>query len=174
MKFISTLVTQGSGVVGNLVVERNGVIRNRNVPATPRSVLQAAVRATLALYAQSWSDTLTPAERVGWNAYAATINRTDVLGKPVKLSGISAYVSSNAALTEAGGTPVTVRPVNDGGLALPAITSVVLDDSANTLIFTFAADITSAQTIIVSLSPASVSLGRSKYSGPYRKFAIGG
>lgn len=168
MKYLSALVTQGSGVLGNLVVERNGVMRNRNIPTNPSTILQQAARATLAFYSQSWSADLTDVNRLAWNDYAATVNRTDVLGKPIKLSGIDMYVSANAALAVPGLPAVTVAPPDSGALNLPAVESVVIDDSAGTCVATFATDIPGTQTVSLFLSPASVSQGRSSYAGPFR------
>lgn len=169
MRYVSSLVTQGSGSLGNLVVEKNGVIRNRNIPSNPNTVLQAAVRATLTSLSTAWRDHLTDTQRANWNAYAATLNRKDTLGKTLKVSGISAFVGGNCALIQGGeGPAVDDAPSTTGSLSLPAVTNVVADDSANTIAFTFAAAVPNTTFVSLFLSPANVSPGRSSYAGPYR------
>lgn len=168
MRYISALVTQGSGVMGNLVVEKNGVIRTRNVPSNPNSIAQQARRATMASLSQAWRDELTQLQRDGWNAYATTVNRTDALGKPLVLSGIDCYVGGNAAGALASLPRVDDAPIQTGGISLPGLVSAVLDDSANTLILTFATAVPDSLTANLFLSTGPVSPGRSVFSGPYR------
>lgn len=168
MKYLSALVTQGSGVMGNLVVEKNGVIRTRKIPANPNTPAQSAARARITSFATSWRDFLSDAQRLAWNAYATTVSRTDALGKPVKLSGIDLYVAANAVDTLGGVGPFAAAPTTDGALLLPAVESVVADDSANTITFTFADVVGSSTHVNLSLSPAPVSPGRASYNGPFR------
>lgn len=168
MRFISSLVTQGSGVMGNLVVEKNGVIRTRNIPTNPATAFQTAVRTALAAAAQAWRDILTGVQRVGWNSYAATVVKKDVLGKNKVISGIDCYVAYSAAATQGGGAPISAPPALTGLAACPAVTAVVVDDSANTATFTFADVVSDVLTLNLSLSPGPVSHGRASYAGPYR------
>lgn len=168
MRFLSSLVTQGSGVLGNMVVEKNGVIRNRNIPANPRTPAQSAARSAVTSFATSWRDFLNDGQRAAWNAYASTVSRTDSLGKPVKLSGIDMYVAANAVDSLGGVGPFANAPTTDGSLLLPTVLSLVADDSANTIVVTFADTIPSSVHVNLSLSPAAVSPGRSSYTGPFR------
>lgn len=168
MKFRSTLVDQGSGVLGTLVVEKNGVMRTRNIPANPNTSFQQERRAVITDFAVQWRDTLSQPERDAWNAYAATVSRKDVLGKDVKLSGINVFVAGNAVGALVGMAAITTAPVTVGSLAIPQVTNVVIDDSANTAIFTLAADASITEHYALFLSPDPVSPGRSSYQGPYR------
>lgn len=168
MKYLSALVTQGSGVLGNLVIEKNGVIRNRNVPANPNSAFQQQRRAAMTDFAVQWRDTLTDPQRTAWNAYAATVSRTDVLGKPVKLSGIDTFIAANCAGALVGMAVITTAPVTVGSLSVPQVTTVVIDDSANTAVITLADDAQITEHYALFLSPVAVSPGRSKFTGPYR------
>lgn len=168
MKFRSTIVDQGSGVLGTVVVEKNGVMRARNIPANPDSATQQQRRAVVTDFAVQWRDTLTQPERTAWNAYATTVTRNDVLGKPIKLSGINVFVAGNALGALNGMAAITTAPVTVGALSIPQVTGVVIDDSANTCVVTLADDAQITEHYALFLSPDPVSPGRAVFTGPYR------
>lgn len=90
--------------------------RTRATPVNPASTNQGVVRSRLSVNAAGWR-ALTDAQREGWEALGAQMQRTDSLGQSYYLNGFSAYCSVNGNLAAAGESLLTdapgiVTPVN--------------------------------------------------------------
>lgn len=98
MKFLSQLITVGSGSVGGLVASHNkggNYFRALVIPVNPRTDAQVEVRNALSQLVDSWINTLTPAQRDAWDIYASNVPVTDTLGQTISLSGQQHYIRSN-------------------------------------------------------------------------------
>jgi hypothetical protein len=92
--------TQVSGSIGGTTYARNrfgAYKRSRSVPVNPSSDRQVLARNRLDSLAVAWSNTLTAAQRDGWNAYAAVVPWLNALGQSVFITGFNHYVRSNSA-----------------------------------------------------------------------------
>lgn len=108
-------VAAASGSVGGTVFSRNRsgpYMRNRSMPINPGSEFQQNVRFAVALLASRWVETLTPAQRAAWEAYALNVPLTGPLGDPRNVGGIGMYIRSNAPR-----------------VAFPYLTPTVIDDA---------------------------------------------
>lgn len=126
-----------SGSVAGVTSSRNRFgqyRRTRASPVNPNSVRQIAVRAVLASLASAWRG-LTDAQRQGWTALGASIQRTDSLGQTYNLTGEEAYVSVNAEMDAAGDATVDDAPVLAEAPEL-LTTTLTLTDVAFSLAFT--------------------------------------
>lgn len=113
------LVQFGGGVIGmrgsiagnTFARNRSGnYVRARTKPVNPSSERQNLVRSTMAFLTEHWSETVLPAEREAWDAYAAAVGMKNRLGETIKLSGFNHFIRSNANLCRRGETIVTAGP----------------------------------------------------------------
>lgn len=98
MLFKSQVFTQVSGSVGGLTFAHNRgglYTRARSIPVNPNTALQQTVRSLMAQLSQAWSVALTDAQRLGWDAYAATTPVINRLGDQTFLTGQNMYVRGN-------------------------------------------------------------------------------
>lgn len=112
-------VVQMSGSIAGTTHARNrfgNYTRARTKPVNPNSTLQALQRATLSYLVERWNNTLTAAQRIAWNSYAAAIAMKNRLGETVYLTGFNHYVRSNSILKR-----LALTVVDDGPeeIALP-------------------------------------------------------
>jgi hypothetical protein len=68
--------------------------RSRTVPVNPDSSRQNTVRSTLAIVSQTWR-TLTDAQQLSWDNYAAETPIVNKLGDTIYMSGFNAFVKTN-------------------------------------------------------------------------------
>jgi len=132
MKVISGLVSAGSGSYGRCTWSRNRMgpyVRERAVPVNPNTVFQQAIRSYLANLAVLWNNTLTIAQKTGWESFALQVPVTDALGNAITLTGLNWYIKANAARLNAGKTRVDAAP---SVLTLALLTPVVLTITATT------------------------------------------
>lgn len=120
MKLTPTLGGAYSGSIGGLTASHNKggqYFRRRSVPTNPNTLRQQIVRAVTGGLVQSWTNDLTDAERQAWRAYAENTPTTDSLGQTIQMSGINAFVKSNAIkrqfeqLTDTPGSILAAAPV---------------------------------------------------------------
>lgn len=113
------LVKLGGGVVGisgsiagnTFARNRFGAyMRARTKPVNPQSARQTVARSRIGFLAEEWSDTLTAAQRLAWETYAAAIGWTNRLGEVVHLTGFNHFVRSNAMILACGGSVVAAGP----------------------------------------------------------------
>lgn len=173
MRFNSTIMTAVGGKVGNVVGMMNKAgmcVRSWVVPANPNTSAQQGVRGTLSTLATAWSDTLTQAQRDGWDAYAATLTYTSKLGTDYAISGFGAYVAANGARIVAGLSQVNEPPAIGGfeGYTAPTITFL---DTGNYIhvVFTnsddWAGEVGGAMTF--RICPIGFKAGQNFYEGPF-------
>lgn len=139
MLFKGSFVTAASGKLGGIVASHNKggkYLREFVIPTDPSTPAQNLIRNALANLSNRWENTLTEAQRDGWNDYGANVTVVNRLGDPINLSGINNYVRSNTPRSQIG----TLPRVDDA----PA-TYNVGDFTSPTAIFSEA-----AQTISVS------------------------
>lgn len=94
-------LSDARGKVGGVVFSRNAAgqyIRAKVSPVQPRSAFQQAIRATMTYCAQRWRNTLTAAQRAGWEAYARGTPLVDRFGHKQTRSGIAMYLRWNAEM----------------------------------------------------------------------------
>lgn len=174
-KFLSHIVTEASGSVGNTVYAkgRGGsmTMRKKGIPTQPHTVSQQNQRTAFAGASQAWRG-LTDAQRAGWTALGKQMTHTDSLGQASTLTGSQAYVALNgtqgaaAPLSDAPSQPETVTP-------LPGITLAASRTGSATGAFSLAVQ-SAAYTgkVQVYASPA-VSAGRSHFgTGDYRLLEV--
>lgn len=113
MKFKSPLIASASGSLAGITASRNKggqYFRRRAVPTNPNSTYQQAVRGYLNTLSNLWLNTLTAAQRVAWDTYAANVPLLNPLGDPINVTGLNMYVRSNVALLQAAMTRVDDAP----------------------------------------------------------------
>jgi hypothetical protein len=94
---------QRSGSAGGSTWSRNrfgAYVRSRSMPVNPNTDLQVAARNRVRALTIAWQNTLTPAQRDGWNLYAANVPWKNHLGQDSFLTGLNHYVRSNTARLE--------------------------------------------------------------------------
>lgn len=90
--------TQVSGSLGGTTWSHNrsgAYKRNRSIPVNPNTDRQAAIRNAVRSLTIAWANTLTQAQRDGWEAYAANVVWKNKLGQNIWLTGLNHYVRSN-------------------------------------------------------------------------------
>jgi len=113
-------IVQMSGSIAGDVHARNrfgNYTRPRTKPVNPKSNRQVGIRTIMMYLAEQWRESPMTAEiRDAWETYAASMGWYNRLGEQVTLTGFNAFVRSNAALINAGGSLVTAAPT---ALGLP-------------------------------------------------------
>jgi len=121
MLFTSDLIAQGSGSLNGLTFSHNrygSYLRNRSTPVNPNTARQQAARNAFAQAAVHWSGTLTEANRVAWNDYAAAVPVLNSIGQTVFLTGFAMFLRSASMAILAGETIVAAGPTV---LTLPSV-----------------------------------------------------
>lgn len=145
----SALVTQISGSIGGMTGSHNKsgmYLRSRAIPTDPQTARQIALRDMMSMYSQMWSQTLTQAQRDGWNTYAANVQVLNPLGDSINISGQNHYLRANVSRSAASSQLALTTPltsINDSPaifelpmLMPPTITDleqdgeIAFDDSA--------------------------------------------
>ena len=91
-------IVQISGSIAGTVHARNrfgNYIRPRTKPVNPNSAQQVLVRSSLSYLTEYWHETLSDADRIGWNTYAAAVPMKNRLGETVYLTGFNMFLRSN-------------------------------------------------------------------------------
>jgi len=104
---------QRSGSVGATTYAKNRFgmyARQRVVPVNPNTERQVQARSRMSLLTNLWNTTLTPAERDGWNSYAANVPMLNRLGQTIYVTGFNMYIRTNSLVLQAGLTRVDTPP----------------------------------------------------------------
>lgn len=129
MKYKSLVFTEASGSIGGMTYSHNKgglYVRARTIPVNPATPFQEIVRNATAFLTDAWITLLTPAQRLGWETYAANVTIPDRLGAQMNLPPISHYVRSNVSRMQQGLPRVDAAPVSFtlGGFTSPTFTYV--------------------------------------------------
>jgi hypothetical protein len=106
--------TQISGSAGGTTWSHNrsgAYKRNRSVPVNPNTERQVAIRNAIRALTIAWANTLTQAQRNGWDAYAANVVWKNKLGQDITLTGLNHYVRSNTQSVALGFARIDDAPV---------------------------------------------------------------
>lgn len=135
----SALISEMRNKLNGSVFSRNrggNYLRNKVTPINPQTASQVAARNLLSTYSQGWRS-LTEAQRDSWNAAVANWATTDIFGDLKNPTGLQLYIRLNVNIANAAGAAILVPPLPSGATALTDL-SVIVDDSANTTLVTFA------------------------------------
>lgn len=114
MKYQSALMTVGSGKVGGIVASHNRggtYFRKFTIPVNTNTAQQQVLRNAMSSLQTRFAQTLTAAQRTGWNTYGANVPTTNTLGATIHLTGQQWYVKCNSLRVQVGLTIVDAPPV---------------------------------------------------------------
>lgn len=146
---------------GGTTYLKNSVVRERVIPVNPQTSGQLETRSAFTFFNKEWSG-LTNTQREAWVTAKADpywyVPDGFFGGTRAANSGKALFIAINYNLNQANGTlsaptiattdPPTVEPIDD-----LAVTSVVADESANTLVLTYTGT-TGNEEIFVRMTPA--------------------
>lgn len=167
MKYVSTLFTEASGKVGNIVASKGHAgqyFRSKVKPANPKSLAQTNVRAAFGTNSKAYSG-LTEAQRNGWAGLGAQMTVTNPLGQKSTLTGAQAYASINGTLATVGAPAISDSPSAPAQMpAFPTITLAASRTGAANGPFTLSIESAAynGQVIIKAVRP--VRAGRNSFS----------
>ena len=174
MKIKSALITQASGSIGGLTASRNRggmYFRARATPVNPNTPQQQVIRGFVAQLASLWASTLTAAQRLAWEYYAALVYLPDALGEDRNVGGLGMYIRSNVPRLQAALPRVDTGPTiyNLGDYTEPTFTTfaAATDDFGTTFDNTDAwANEDDSAMLILSSRPQNQTINY--FKGPYR------
>jgi hypothetical protein len=160
------------GSMAGMTAARNkggNYLRARATPTNPNSTAQQRARDAFALAIQGW-DTLTDAQRTGWEGYAAETPVVDALGTEIRNSGRNWYVAQFAFFAQLGEAAVSDAPTTPGLAALGEPNTPVQLSAANGL----SADFSEAPTLAFVIAQAGppISAGVTYFKGPYTRISF--
>lgn len=160
------------GKINGSVHSRNrsgAYMRNKVTPVNPQTVYQTAVRNRMTGRAQAWRG-LAQSARDAWNAAVSNFQKTNIFGQQRTPSGINLYNKLNINLLNIGEAVITTPPLPSSVESLSSL-SVAADDSANTVIITFAPAISAASKMLLEATePLSAGIGFAK--SQFRQIAV--
>lgn len=132
---------------GGTTFGKNGVVRRRVVPVNPQTADQQTLRAAFLYLTSAWSGVLSDSDRLAWetartgNVYWLKLDPLTGVSRPfasakdlfiaMNINGLYAQDSINAPSVQ------YTTPGTSAGTDVVSITSVVADDSSNTLVVTY-------------------------------------
>lgn len=165
----SALISEMRNKLNGSVFSRNrggNYLRNKVTPINPSTTTQVAARNLLTSYAQAWRS-LTAAQRDAWNAAVSTWATTDIFGDLKNPTGLQLYIRLNVNIANASGTALLLPPIPVGVSAVTVL-SVIVDDSANTSLVTFAPTPVPADHALYIEATAPLSAGISNFNSKFR------
>ena len=144
-------------------------IKSKSVPRQPRTSFQTAVRGSFTDLSQLWRS-LTPAERLAWNASAINFPQKNVFGQGFTWTGQNFYMSVNRNLDAIGAARITSPPLPTAVEAV-LLTSVVANTTGGLLTLNFAPAINVATSVLLSATPG-VSAGKSNIASRLRQIRV--
>lgn len=129
---LGVTLSEMSGALGNVVALKlpnsGNVLRERITPFNPNTSFQQDARSNLADAARYWGDTLTQAQRDGWDTYADSNPVPGKFGGTVKLSGADWFARCNVNLVNSGGAigdqataPASPAPAAASGMTINSL-----------------------------------------------------
>lgn len=97
-------------------------IRARVKPVNPATPRQTSARDRLTQCQTRYRDTLTPAQREGWDALAEGTSGSNRFGSPVKWTPQNLYIRLNTIRLLCGETEIDDAPLPPGGCDMPTLT----------------------------------------------------
>jgi hypothetical protein len=119
------LVADVRGSVGGTCFSRGsggGIVRNAPKPCNPRTPLQVALRARLAMLTAYWSKTMDQPHRDQWSDYAAGTSWSNKVGGSAIITGLAAFVRFHTTYLQWGGDIVEDGPTMVGHAGTPSFT----------------------------------------------------
>ncbi len=113
MLFTSLIVAEARGSMGGVTFSRNragAYTRARVTPVNPNTGRQLLARLRFRVIANTWVNTLSQAQRDGWDLYGENVVWTNALGQLMKLTGYGHFQRSQGARLAAGGSLVLPPP----------------------------------------------------------------
>ena len=101
------------GTLNGTVFSRNrggAYVRSKVSPVQPLTDFNGMSRAIFGAISQRWSNTLTDAQRAGWEAFAAVHTFVNIFGDQIVLGGIAFYQAANRRIMQVGGDYVDTAP----------------------------------------------------------------
>lgn len=147
-----------SGRADGNVYQRNGRVRKFVVPALVQNAYTSAARGLLGAISSAWN-TLSQSERDSWLSmnWLFTSNR---FGEKIPVKGKAAFVTLNANLFNAGGSPITNAPIDGGSIpTIGVISSFVPDQSSGSQTITFTPTPTDVDTAYLIYATAPLRAG---------------
>lgn len=159
------------GKLGGIVFSRNRYglyVRTKSSPVNPNSDRQNAIRSRFGAISAHWRDTLTAAQREGWNDYADETKRADVHGNLQSLAGNAMYCRFNVPWTDIGETRVDAPPVTPGEAPMIYFT-LTGSTAAGVNLATVDPTLLAADRYYILRCAAPVSQARDFYNGPWTR-----
>ena len=173
MKYLSQIITAGSGSVGGLTFSHNAggnYCRARVIPTNPGSPLQQTIRGFVANLTSRWLNALTQVQRDAWATYAANVPLLNPLGQPRTVTALDMYVRSSVPYMQGGGSAQDDAPIifNLGDFTAPTF---AIDDANDEVDVSFNnaddwANESGAAMLVYASSPKNPTIIYHK--GPYR------
>jgi len=173
MKFKSPMFSQASGsIAGTTFAHNRGglYVRARSIPTNPNTTFQQAVRTTFGLLSNLWLNTLTEAQRAGWDNYASLVLIPDSLGEPRNVGGVGMYQRSNTPRIQAGLPRIDDAPsiFNLGDYTAPAIVSITAPTSISLSFDDTDGWANTDDAGMIVLASRGQNASRNFFKGPYR------
>lgn len=149
---------------GGHTFSKNNVVRRRVVPVNPQSSSQQELRAAFLFLTSAWSNVLSDANRLAWES----ARNTSYWLKQDSLTGVSRPYSSAKDLFIATNLNDLIAsdslsmpqvsfsdPGTSSGLDDLSVTSIVLDDSSQSVVFTYSGALLNENICVYMTSPVS-------------------
>lgn len=173
MRFKSSVYTQVSGSVGGLTYSHNQggmYVRSRTVPVNTNSAQQQVLRNAMGQLAAAWNQTLTVAQRTGWETFAANTPLVDALGDSRTVSGKAWYIKANSLRLQAGVSRIDTPPTlfEMATLTLPTFTITAAGTTASMAFTNTDAWAGEAGGYLLVYASRAQNASRNFWNGPYR------
>lgn len=156
------------GSIANVTFSRNAsgaYIRNRSVPVNPKTPAQELVRGAMSDNSFDWNATLTPAQRLAWDDYAAATPLPNRFGDNVATSGRQMYLRQAVARAAFGLTPLATAPVTPG--VAPSPSYLLNGNTTDGIEIVLSSPTLVANDIVVVRLGVAVQFARNFYASPY-------
>lgn len=151
---------------GGTTFSKNGVVRRRVVPVNPQSADQSEIRSAFEFLTKAWSLSLNDSQRLSWetartgNVYYYKQDPLTGTSRPyASAKDLFIAMNFNWLITDESLAAPYVSfnvPGNSAGQDAFGITSVVADDSSNTLVITYTGTQTNEKLFLRATPPVSV------------------
>jgi len=102
-----------SGKIGGTIFARNrygSYARAGTKPINPNSPRQVKMRGIMATLSTRWAQTLTGAQRIGWDLYGSSVSMKNRLGESTFLTGFNHYLRCNSPIGDIGNAYIDAPP----------------------------------------------------------------